>query len=404
MNDRNGRKSRLIRRPAGGMNELKVPYGRRCWAEVDLDQIVRNYRLYAESMKIRREIMCVVKANAYGHGDVPVALALEKAGCGRFAVSNIEEAVRLRSGGIRGEILILGYTPVSEAGLLSANRITQTLTDEGYAQALAAAAEGGIRCHWALDTGMRRIGLNADDPEAAAEAILRTPAPLTVTGLFTHLCAADTPWDDESADFTRAQQEKALQVFSLLRAAGRKDLVFHGLNSAGGLFYPEDRSAFSRLGIILYGLKPDRGNDLPDGIRPALSLKCAVSMVKDIHPGDSVGYGRTFRAEREMRVATLPVGYADGFSRALSGKGHVLIRGARAPILGRVCMDQTMVDVSNIPGVAREDEAVILGRSGALEQTADDLAEQLGTIGYEIVCGISPRVRRVYLGNGTAEQ
>ncbi len=386
------------------MNERKVPYGRRCWAEVDLDQIVRNYRLYAESMQVRRDIMCVVKANAYGHGDLPVALALQKAGCTRFAVSNVEEAVRLRSGGVAGEILILGYTPVSEAGLLSANCITQALTDEDYAQALAAAADGEIRCHWALDTGMRRIGLNADHPHSVLRTILRTPAPLTVTGLFTHLCAADTPWDGESAGFTQAQQEKAWQIVSLLRAAGKKDLEFHQLNSAGGLYYPEDRSTFSRLGIILYGLKPDRGNVLPDGIRPALSLKCAVSMVKDIHPGDTVGYGRTFRAEREMRVATLPVGYADGFSRALSGKGHVLIRGACAPILGRVCMDQTMVDVSGIPGVAREDEAVILGQSGALVQTADDLAEQLGTIGYEIVCAISPRVRRVYLADSTKEQ
>ena len=385
------------------MSEMNVPYGRRCWAEVDLSRIVRNYRLYRESMKIPKEVMCVVKANAYGHGDVQVSLALEQAGCARFAVSNVEEAVRLRTGGVRGEILILGYTPVSEAKFLTEHRITQTLTDEDYAHALADAADGEIRCHWALDTGMRRIGLNADDPKAAVRTILSTPEPLTVAGLFTHLCAADTPWDGESAVFTRAQQEKAWRICSLVRAAG-KDVVFHELNSAGGLFYPEDRSSFSRLGIILYGLKPDRGNELPAGIRPALSLKCAVSMVKDIHPGDTVGYGRTFRAERDMRVATLPVGYADGLSRNLSGKGCVLIRGCRAPILGRVCMDQTMVDVSGIPGVAREDEAVILGRSGALSQTADDLAARLNTIGYEIVCGISPRVRRVYFTDSEDNQ
>ena len=386
------------------MSELKVPYGRRCWAEVDLSQIVRNYRLYRDSMKVKKEVMCVVKANAYGHGDVQVSLALEKAGCARFAVSNVEEAVRLRTGGVRGEILILGYTPVSEAKLLTANCITQTLTDEDYARALAEAADGEIRCHWALDTGMRRIGLNADDPQAALQTILSTQSPLKVTGLFTHLCAADSPWDEESAAFTRAQQEKAWQVYSLVRAAGKKDVAFHELNSAGGLFYPEDRSSFSRLGIILYGLKPDLGNELPAGIRPALSLKCAVSMVKDIHPGDTVGYGRTFRADRDMRVATLPVGYADGLNRGLSGKGFVLIRGQKAPILGRVCMDQTMVDVSHIPGVAREDEAVILGRSGALAQTADDLAETLDTIGYEIVCGISPRVRRVYFTDSENNQ
>ena len=243
-----------------------MPFGRRCWAEVNVDQIVRNYRIYRESMKVRKEMMCVVKANAYGHGDVPVALALEKAGCARFAVSNVEEAVRLRNGGVRGEILILGYTPVSEARRLTDQCITQTLTDESYAQALADAAVGPIRCHWALDTGMRRIGLNADNVQAALRTILRTPSPLKVSGLFTHLCVADTPWDEECAAFTKAQQEKAWKVVSLVRAAGKTDIEFHELNSAGGLYYPEDRSSFSRLGIILYGLKPDRSNELPAGI------------------------------------------------------------------------------------------------------------------------------------------
>ena len=382
------------------MGELRVPFGRRCWAEVDLDQIVANYRIYQAHMPVRKEVMCVVKANAYGHGDVPVASALTRAGCRRFAVSNVEEAVRLREGGVPGEILILGYTPVSEAGLLSRYQITQALTDESYARELAEAAEAPIRCHYALDTGMRRIGLNADEPERAAQAVLHAPEKLRVTGIFTHLCAADTPEEADSRAFTLAQQEKAERVLGLLHAAGRTDIVLHGLNSAGGLFYPEEKTAFSRLGIILYGLAPDRSNVLPEGIRPALSLKSAVGLVKRIRPGDTVGYGRTFRADREMTVATLPVGYADGFSRALSGRGHVLIRGQEAPILGRVCMDQTMVDVSAIPDTVRGDEAVILGQSGERRQTADDLAAQTGTIGYEIVCAISPRVPRIYLQTG----
>ena len=378
-------------------HEFSVPFGRRCWAEVDLAQIVRNYTAYRNSLVSPAEIMCVVKADAYGHGDIPVAGALAEAGCSRFAVSNVEEAVRLRRGGIRGEILILGYTPVSEAALLTEYELTQALLDVPYATALAQAAGGPVRCHWALDTGMRRIGLNADDPREAADAVLNTPPPLQVTGLFTHLCAADTPEEEESAAFTLSQQEKARNVLALLRAAGRRELVFHGLNSAGGLYYPEGQSSFVRLGILLYGLKPDRSNALPPGIAPALSLKCAVSMVKTIHSGDTVGYGRTFRAERETRVATLPAGYADGLFRILSGKGRVFIRGKSAPILGRICMDQTLVDVTDIPETEPGDEAVILGRSGSLCQTADDLAAAAGTIGYEIVCAISARVPRIYL-------
>ena len=378
------------------MTQISVPFGRRCWAEVDLGQIVSNYRLYRENMPVKKDVMAVVKADAYGHGDVRVSLALQQAGCRRFAVSNVQEAVRIREAGVTGEILILGYTPVSEAGLLCRFGITQALLDEEYAQALAKAAPGPIACHYALDTGMRRIGLNADAPEAAARAVLDTPPPLQVTGLFTHLCAADTPDNDATRAFTGLQQQKAAKVLELLHRAGKTGLYLHELNSAAGLYEPEELSLFSRLGIILYGLKPDAGNKMPDGIRPALSWKCAVSMVKTILPGDTVGYGRTFRAERPMRVATLPVGYADGFRRALSGRGFVLIRGHKAPILGRVCMDQIMADVSFIEGAAPGDEAVLLGQSGTLTFTADDMALMLDTIGYEIVCGISARVPRVY--------
>ena len=379
------------------MAEVQVPFGRRCWAEISLSQVVENYRLYQSAMPEKKEIMCVVKANAYGHGDAPVALALEKAGCARFAVSNVEEAVRLRQGGIRGEILILGYTPVSEAALLTRFDITQTILDADYALELAGAAKGPIRCHAALDTGMRRIGLNADEPEKAAEAILSVKPPLKVTGIFTHLCAADTPEDEETGAFTKAQQQKLMDVLMHLKRRGMTGLQVHDLNSAGGLYYPEDVSAYSRLGIILYGLKPDSSCALPAGIRPALTWKCAVSMVKTVLPGDTIGYGRTFRVQETMHVATLPVGYADGLSRLLSNRGYVLIRGRKAPILGRVCMDQIMADVTGIPEVRRGDEAVILGQSGDIVQTADDVAELTGTIGYEVVCGISPRVPRIYV-------
>ncbi|MBQ8080988.1 MAG: alanine racemase [Clostridia bacterium] len=381
-------------------SSLPSPDLRRCWAEVDLRQMIQNYRLYQAALPPKTEVIAVVKANAYGHGDRQVALALQNAGVRQFAVATLAEGLRLRDSGVHGTILILGYTDVSQADTLAEYGLTQTLLDAAYAQTLAQAAHRPITCHYAIDTGMRRIGLNADCPEEAEQAIRNVPAPLVLTGLFTHLCVADTPQAAESAAFTRKQ----IALFEAL-ADRVRDLrlpQIHCLNSTGGLFYG---SAYplARLGIVLYGLKPDRGNRLPVGIAPALSWKCTVATVKTIVPGDTVGYGRAYRAMSRRTIATLPVGYADGYSRALSDRGFVLIHGRRAPIVGRVCMDQMMVDVTEIGRpVLPGDEAVLLGRSGDAVLTADQMAELIGTIGYEIVCNISDRVPRIFLNAETA--
>lgn len=358
---------------------------RRSWTEISLSAIRNNYRIYSSYVKKGQSVMAVVKADAYGHGDANVAKALQDEGCENFAVSNINEAINLRKAGIKGQILILGYTPEECAEDLKKYDITQALLSESFAERMSGS---GIKAQFAIDTGMNRIGLDADDP-AACEAIIRKYADkFTLTGIFTHLCVADTPSEE---DFTASQIAKFEEV---ARSVADLKLPFaHCLNSAGGLFYDEpSHGNLVRLGIILYGLKPDRENVLPDGIRPALEWKTVISMLKTVHKGESVGYGRTWTAESDRIVATLPTGYADGYQRALSGKGKVLINGRPAPLVGRVCMDQMTVDVTDVPGVREGDEVTLIGEG----YNADAMAADAGTIGYEILCAISPRVERVY--------
>ncbi len=360
--------------------------GKRSWVEIDINQLKRNYESYASLQPAGREVMAVVKADAYGHGDKEVVKALDSIGCSFFAVSNIDEAMHVRSVA-DGEILILGYTPIDMAEELVKYNITQALLSEEYAKALLSTGQP-VKCQFAIDTGMRRIGLNADSPDECERVIRKCKERLT--GLFTHLCVADTPDQNE---FTEGQIQKFEAVCD--RVADL-NLSCHCMNSAGGLWHTA-RSSFARLGIVLYGLKPDYVNELPKGIAPVLSWKSVVSLVKDVKPGDTIGYGRSYMVEKPMRVATIPTGYADGYSRLLSNKGWVLIEGRKASIVGCVCMDQMMVDVSEIDGVGIGTEVVLLGRSGGEVITADDLANVYGTIGYEIVCGINKRVRRVYL-------
>ena len=364
----------------------------RCYAEVSLTTLLRNLKQYQKYLPIGTDIMAVVKADAYGHGDQVVAKYLSDNGIHHFAVSNIDEAIRIREAKAEGQILILGYTPIKRADELIKYDITQTLLSEDYADRLAS-TNLLIKCQFALDTGMRRIGLNADDPDKCERGIRKTySSSLQLDGLFTHLCVADTP---EQNEFT----EKQIKLFEEI-ATRVSDLNLpycHCMNSAGGLWHNSDISCFARLGIILYGLKPDYMNTLPDGIEPVLSWKSVVSMVKEVKPNDTIGYGRSFTVGHPMRIATVPTGYADGYPRLLSNKGWVLINGCKAPILGRVCMDQMMVDVTDIPDVEYESEVVLLGKSGDEVITADDLANLIDTIGYEIICGISKRVKRFYI-------
>ncbi len=366
---------------------------KRCWTEIDLEQLKLNYEIYRTSIPKFIDIMAVVKADAYGHGDQVVGKFLSDNGVHNFAVSNVDEAIQIRKAGAKGQILILGYTPIDRARDLITYDITQALISEEYAEKIDA-TNLSIKSQFAIDTGMHRIGLNADDPDCCERIIRNYADKLILNGLFTHLCVADTT---EQNEFT----EKQIALFEkIVSRVGDLQLPYcHCMNSAGGLWHHSNVSCFARLGIILYGLKPDYHNILPDGIKPVLSWKSVISMVKEVKPGDTIGYGRSFTVENFMKIATIPTGYADGYPRLLSNRGWVLINGHKAPVIGRVCMDQMMVDVTGIPDVEFETEVVIIGKSGDEVITADDLANLIGTIGYEIICGISKRVAREYINN-----
>lgn len=359
--------------------------------EISLPVLLRNLQIYRDHFSPDTEIMAVVKADAYGHGDRMISKFLSDYGVRHFAVSNIDEAIHIRDAGAEGQILILGYTPIDRVTELVSYGITQTLLSEEYAERIAQAGLP-IKCQFKIDTGMRRIGLNADDPENCERIIREYAGKLNLTGLFTHLCVAATPEQNEFTD-------KQISLFEniVFRVSDLHLPFCHCMNSAGGIWHHSDASCFARIGIILYGLKPDYMNMLPDGIKPVLSWKSVISMVKEVKPSDTIGYGRSFTVEHPMIIATIPTGYADGYSRFLSNKGWVLVNGHKAPIVGRVCMDQMMVDVTGISDVGFETEVVLIGKSGDEVITADDLANLIGTIGYEIVCGISKRVERVYV-------
>ena len=342
--------------------------------------------------------MAVVKADAYGHGAVAVARALSDAGVSKFAVSNLNEAIELRESGIDGEILILGYTPPAFSTELCKYNIIQTVVSKEHAAELATCSDKRLKCHVAIDTGMHRIGLDADNPDECADIIRIYSKKLSISGIYTHFCVADSA-ETEDVQFTLSQIDKLKNVCDKVADEGIN--CVHCCNSAGGLYYSDTVSAqlcgkgVVRLGIVLYGLKPDVANKLPDGINPVLSWKTAVTTVKTLQRGDSIGYGRTYIADRTMKIATLSTGYADGYRRDLSNKGYVLIRGRRAPIVGRICMDQMTVDASDIPDVKVGDIATLIGKDRDEKITADDLALLIGTIGYEVVCGISKRVERI---------
>lgn len=362
---------------------------RRSWVEINLTQIQKNFKIYQANISPTASVMAVVKADAYGHGDVEVARTLQQDGVNLWAVSNVEEACKLRDNGILGEILILGYTPIDFLGTVAENGITQAIISEEYAEAVLK-ANIKVKCQFAIDTGMNRIGLNADEPEKCIKIIRDFAEFNNVDGIFTHLCVADSS-DKNCKEFTKGQIGKFEAI-----ADGLTDLNMnhiHCMNSAGGLWHTTKYNSIARLGIILYGLKPDYSNVLPIGIKPALQWKSVISMVKSVNSGETIGYGCTFKTSKPMRIATVPTGYADGYNRMLSNKGHVIINGETAPIVGRICMDQFMIDVTDIPNVEMGTEVFLLSE----KYNADDMANDIGTIGYEVVCDISKRVPRLYV-------
>ena len=378
------------------------------WAEIDLDALRANFRAVKERAG-SLPLCAVVKADSYGHGAVQCSRVFAEEGAAWLAVSCLAEAMQLRRAGRTLPILILGHVEPEFAAALIEHHITAACYSLPQAKALSAAAVaagGQVDIHLKADTGMGRIGfaLRTDFDKAIAEMLEACALPgLRMTGLFQHFAVAD----DNSADnvaYTNEQYQLFVRAYKALKAAGQEPPLVHCDNSAGVMLHPEwpkgeiTASCMARPGIILYGFDPS--DEVRFGkFRPVMKLKTVVSMVKELQPGQSTSYGRRFTAEKPTKVATLCTGYADGYPRQLScGKGIVEIHGTPCPVLGRVCMDQLMVDVTALPDVQEGDEAILWG--GEVSDSAEDIARKTDTISYEVLCGVSRRVPRVYLEQG----
>lgn len=394
-----------------GKNHLKgtrkMRFIKRAWAEIHLDSLkenCENYKKLIAEKSPETQLLCVVKADCYGHGSPVCTKYLQRdLGAKWFAVSNLNEAIELRNNGIEGNILILGYTPPEYADLISEYRIIQAITGYDYAVELSNSAKAPVLCHIKLDTGMTRIGLRFEKESDYINEIRKIIAldNLEVEGIFTHLCVADS-YKEEDKEFTSNQIRLFNNIYNSLKAEGIELKEHHYLNSAGGVFHNYGDSTLARLGIIMYGLKPDASLKMPFELKPAMELKAVVSQVKEVEEGVSVSYGRTYFTKGVTKIATVAIGYADGVPRSLSNKGELLVNGKRAKIIGKVCMDQLMLDVTGID-VKAGDVAVVIGKSGDQTITADDIAGICGTIGYEIVCDITKRVpRRYFIGDKLA--
>lgn len=367
------------------------------WAEIDLNAIAENCQTVQKLVKPGTEIMAIVKANGYGHGAVQVAKKALESGAGQLGVATQQEALELRQSGIEVPILILGFTPLEDAPVSIANRLTQTVFSLAQGEGLSRAAmELGKKAliHLKIDTGMGRIGFAANDSSVDEIARLVSLPGLEVEGIYTHLAQADS-LDKSSA---RNQLARFDRFLAKLKSKGIEIPLVHAANSAAIMELPESHYDLVRPGIMLYGLypSPEMNKNLVK-LKPALAWKTRVVHVKEVPAGTPVSYGGTFVTQRITKVATLPLGYADGLKRLLSNRGQVLINGCRAPIIGRICMDQTMVDVTEVGPVAAGDPVTVIGPQGDEEITAEEMAEIVGTINYEIVCGISNRVLRKYI-------
>lgn len=368
----------------------------RCYAEISIEAIGHNIREVKKRLPEGVKLLGVVKANAYGHGAVPVASYLENQ-VDYFATATIEEAVELRENGISAPILILGYVSPSQYGDLVEYDITQTI--DSYAQALALEKEAArqnrkAKAHLAVDTGMTRIGFQVTEHDADEAAKIADLPHIELEGMFTHFSCAD----QEDKTYCSMQMEKYDKMTALLAERGVTIPLRHICNSAGIMEFDDHRFEMVRSGIITYGIYPSEEvkKERLDLI-PALSWKSHVIHVKEVGPGIGVSYGATYVTEKPMtRIATVSAGYADGYPRALSNQGCVLIHGKKAPIIGRICMDQMMVDVTDIPDVQVEDVVTLVGTDGDETITIEEIANPAARFDYEMLCDISSRVTRVY--------
>lgn len=377
----------------------------RSWVEVDLDAIGSNVAAIKESIWRSSELMAVVKADAYGHGVQYVVPKLLEAGADRLAVSMLDEAIELRESNVTAPILVLSYTDPRRADEIVKYNITQTVYSWDLIRAINAAGErrGELaNIHVKIDTGMGRVGfVSGFDTIREIEEISKLPF-IAIEGVFTHFAAAD----EENSTYTRQQFSRFLSICQELERMGIYIPIKHCCNSAATLRYPECSMDMVRCGLILYGQMPENTEPFHAKFKSAMQLKSNVIHVKTLQAGSSISYGRNFVTKRESRIATIPIGYADGYSRVISGKAEVLIHGYRVPVVGSICMDACMIDVTDVPdSVAVGDEVVLFGRQERsdgeiVEITADELASWSNTIAYEVISVIGKRVPRVYTSSG----
>ena len=379
---------------------------RRSWANIHLDALEHNTKLLRDFLTDGCRIMGIVKADAYGHGAVAVAQRMAACGVECFGVSNLDEAIELRRADISQPILILSYTSPSEVARLVEYRVTQTVVSKEHGDALAAAARqigAELTVHLKVDTGMSRVGFichNESDVAASAEEIasLAETGGLDIEGIFTHFASADECEDD---GFTRDQFARFIAVIERVQKLGVSFRLRHCCNSAATLRYPEMHLDMVLPGIIQSGYYPAAWmRECLADMRPTMEMKTAVSHIKELSAGTPLSYNRTYASDRAMRVATVPIGYADGYARAMSNTAYMLVNGQPAPVVGRVCMDQCLLDITDIDGVDVDTEVTAFGTDGEETLPIELVAEWANTINYEIVCRVSRRVPRRYLDLG----
>lgn len=374
---------------------------KRTWADVSLDNLAHNYTVLRQQVPAACRFLGVVKADAYGHGAVPVSHHLEELGAEFLAVSNLEEAVQLRRGEVRSPILILGYTPAQYARDLAEMDLRQEVHSLSYARELEARLVGTdsrLRVHLKLDTGMARLGFFCQEGERVLEellAVTRMPH-LAVEGMFTHFPVADS-LDPADVAFTREQFRLFRRFVAGMEAAGVRPEICHCCNSGATIAYPEFALDMVRPGVATYGIAPSQDLAGRLDLRPLLTLQTTISQIRTYPAGVPVSYGRTYVTPSPKTLAVVSIGYADGLSRQLSGRVSFLLRGRQVPVVGRICMDMCMVDVTDVPEARVGDPVTVLGTGENGAPSVCGLASQLGTIPYEILCSISKRIPRIYL-------
>jgi len=370
------------------------------WAEIDLTAIRHNVRALQQQTGPGVETIAVVKANAYGHGAVPISRAALEAGAHSLAVARVDEGVALREAGLTAPIMVMGYALPAQATTIVAHHMTPTVNTLALAEAVSRAAAGQPQpwpIYLKVDSGMGRFGLLPDEVVPFARELLTYPN-LQLAGLWTHFAVAD----EADKTYTRRQIQRYQDAVAALEAVEIAIPRRFVANSAALLDLPDVHLDAVRVGIALYGHYPSPEVSRAVSLRPALNLKARLGRVRVLPAGSDISYGRTYTTARNMPVGLVPVGYGDGYPRALSNLGQVLVGGRRVPIVGRVCMDQFMVDLTTVPQARQDDEVVLIGAQGGERISAEEVASWLGTINYEVVTAISARVPRVYVGEDRA--